>query len=243
MYAESTAGTYGRVYKAVLLPPPKAAKNAGLPPALSVPKDQLSPTAPHFPGANPLSNPELCMRPGDLSAKEGDVFAIKKFKPDKEGDVQMYAGISQSGAREITASIHVWDMGNVTDLRSQLNRELHHRNLVALREVILEDKAIYMVFEYAEHDFLVSHVDQAHPSSCQDLNSHTDPANHPPSLPNHSLRNPIHHPPSSTAPTSRRRPLSSLQLCPSSRSQTRQYPCDFFWCGQNRRFGSGSIMA
>lgn len=37
----------------------------------------------------------------------------------------------------------------------QLNRELHHRNLVALREVILEDKAIYMVFEYAEHDFLV----------------------------------------------------------------------------------------
>lgn len=39
---------------------------------------------------------------------------------------------------------------------TQLNRELHHRNLVALREVILEDKAIYMVFEYAEHDFLVS---------------------------------------------------------------------------------------
>lgn len=28
---------------------------------------------------------------------------------------------------------------------------------MALREVILEDKAIYMVFEYAEHDFLVCH--------------------------------------------------------------------------------------
>lgn len=41
------------------------------------------------------------MRPGDLPAKEGDVFAIKKFKPDKEGDVQTYAGISQSGIREI----------------------------------------------------------------------------------------------------------------------------------------------
>jgi len=41
------------------------------------------------------------MRPGDLPAKEGDVFAIKKFKPDKEGDVMTYAGISQSGAREI----------------------------------------------------------------------------------------------------------------------------------------------
>jgi len=44
------------------------------------------------------------MRPGDLPAKEGDVFAIKKFKPDKEGDVQTYAGISQSGAREIMVS-------------------------------------------------------------------------------------------------------------------------------------------
>jgi hypothetical protein len=32
------------------------------------------------------------MRPGDLPAKEGEVFAIKKFKPDKEGE---------SGAREI----------------------------------------------------------------------------------------------------------------------------------------------
>lgn len=54
--------------------------------------------------ADPLNNPELCMRPGDLPAKEGDVFAIKKFKPDKEGDVMTYAGISQSGAREIMVS-------------------------------------------------------------------------------------------------------------------------------------------
>lgn len=30
--------------------------------------------------------------------------------------------------------------------------------MVALKEVILEDKSIYMVFEYAEHDFLVSHA-------------------------------------------------------------------------------------
>jgi cyclin-dependent kinase 8/11 len=44
------------------------------------------------------------MRPGDLPAKEGEVFAIKKFKPDKEGDVMTYAGISQSGAREIMVS-------------------------------------------------------------------------------------------------------------------------------------------
>jgi cyclin-dependent kinase 8/11 len=93
------------------------------------------------------------MRPGDLPAKEGDVFAIKKFKPDKEGDVQTYAGISQSGAREIMVGSSGFRDTLTPD---QLNRELHHRNLVSLREVILEDKAIYMVFEYAEHDFLVS---------------------------------------------------------------------------------------
>ncbi|KAJ3530878.1 hypothetical protein NMY22_g8390 [Coprinellus aureogranulatus] len=66
-----------------------------------------------------------------------EVFAIKKFKPDKEGDVATYTGISQSAIREIA-----------------LNREINHENVVALREVILEDKSIYMVFEYAEHDFL-----------------------------------------------------------------------------------------
>jgi serine/threonine protein kinase len=37
----------------------------------------------------------------------------------------------------------------------QLNREIDHENIVALKEVLLEDKSIYMVFEYAEHDFLV----------------------------------------------------------------------------------------
>jgi len=36
-----------------------------------------------------------------------------------------------------------------------LNKEIDHENIVALKEVILEDKSIYMVFEYAEHDFLV----------------------------------------------------------------------------------------
>jgi hypothetical protein len=41
-------------------------------------------------------------------------------------------------------------------MRVQLNRELVHENVAALREVIFEDKAIHMIFEYAEHDFLVS---------------------------------------------------------------------------------------
>ncbi|KAF8135564.1 kinase-like domain-containing protein [Boletus edulis] len=68
---------------------------------------------------------------------ESVMYAIKKFKPDKEGDVVTYTGISQSAIREIA-----------------LNREISHENVVALKEVILEDKSIYMVFDYAEHDFL-----------------------------------------------------------------------------------------
>jgi cyclin-dependent kinase 8/11 len=36
----------------------------------------------------------------------------------------------------------------------QLNRELSHINVASLMEVMLEDRAIYMVFEYSEHDFL-----------------------------------------------------------------------------------------
>ncbi|KAH9977601.1 kinase-like domain-containing protein [Lactifluus volemus] len=69
--------------------------------------------------------------------EDGKLHAIKKFKPDKDGDVATYTGISQSAIREIA-----------------LNREISHENIVALKEVILEDKSIYMVFEYAEHDFL-----------------------------------------------------------------------------------------
>ncbi|ORX50943.1 Pkinase-domain-containing protein [Hesseltinella vesiculosa] len=64
-------------------------------------------------------------------------FAIKKFKPDREGETHHYTGISQSASREIA-----------------LCRELNHPNIVGLEEVLLEDKAIFMVFEYAEHDFL-----------------------------------------------------------------------------------------
>ena len=37
---------------------------------------------------------------------------------------------------------------------AQLNREISHENVTALSEVMLEDRAIFMVFEYSEHDFL-----------------------------------------------------------------------------------------
>jgi cyclin-dependent kinase 8/11 len=59
-----------------------------------------------------------------------------RFKPDKEGDVQ-YTGISQSAIREMS-----------------LCSELSHYNVVNTVEIILEDKCIFIVFEYAEHDLL-----------------------------------------------------------------------------------------
>jgi len=36
-----------------------------------------------------------------------------------------------------------------------LNKEIDHEIVVALKEVILEEKSINMVFEYAEHDILI----------------------------------------------------------------------------------------
>lgn len=43
---------------------------------------------------------------------------------------------------------------SLIEFRAQLNRELSNVNIVGLHEVLLEDRAIYMVFEYSEHDFL-----------------------------------------------------------------------------------------
>jgi cyclin-dependent kinase 8/11 len=64
-------------------------------------------------------------------------YAIKKFKPDRDGQAAAYTGLSQSAIREMA-----------------LCRELRHENLVNLHEIILEDKCIYMIFEYAEYDLL-----------------------------------------------------------------------------------------
>jgi cyclin-dependent kinase 8/11 len=77
-------------------------------------------------------------------------FAIKKFKPDKEGEQVTYTGISQSAVREMA-----------------LCSELNHANVIRLVEIILEDKCIFMVFEYAEHDLL------------QIIHHHTQQPRHP----------------------------------------------------------------
>ncbi|ERF74687.1 Serine/threonine-protein kinase ssn3 [Endocarpon pusillum Z07020] len=75
--------------------------------------------------------------PTSASSAPREVFAIKKFKPDKEGETIQYTGLSQSAIREIS-----------------LCSELTHPNLIHLVEIILEDKCICMVFEYCEHDLL-----------------------------------------------------------------------------------------
>jgi cyclin-dependent kinase 8/11 len=73
-----------------------------------------------------------------------------RFKPEKEGDNIQYTGLSQSAIREMS-----------------LCTELSHPNLIHLVEIILEDKAVFMVFEYCEHDLL------------QIIHHHTQPTRHP----------------------------------------------------------------
>ncbi|KAL9111791.1 MAG: hypothetical protein Q9227_003850 [Pyrenula ochraceoflavens] len=77
------------------------------------------------------------------------VYAIKKFKPDKEDTHITYTGLSQSAIREMA-----------------LCTELSHANVIHLVEIILEEKCIFMVFEYCEHDLL------------QIIHHHTQPTRH-----------------------------------------------------------------
>jgi len=48
--------------------------------------------------ATPGKRVKLAREEGE---EEGELVAIKKFKPDKEGEVITYTGISQSACREI----------------------------------------------------------------------------------------------------------------------------------------------
>ncbi|WLF77289.1 cyclin-dependent protein kinase [Lodderomyces elongisporus] len=86
-------------------------------------------------------------------------YAIKKFKSDNHhggatnninvntknksnhdingNEALHYTGISQSAIREMS-----------------LCRELHNKNITRLINIILENKSIYMIFEFCEHDLL-----------------------------------------------------------------------------------------
>lgn len=115
-----SSGTYGRVYKAVSRAEVVAVRTAS-----------TSATS-----GNTTSG--------------GQEVAIKKFKPDKEGEQISYTGISQSALREMS-----------------LCCEVRHNNVIRHVETILEDKCIFMVFEYAEHDLL------------QIIHHHTQQPRHP----------------------------------------------------------------
>lgn len=110
-----SSGTYGRVYKATSRTATLEAAAA----AAAIAKD----------GGKKDT--------GSGSKKLTLQVAIKKFKPDKEGEQISYTGISQSAVREMS-----------------LCAELRHTNVIRLVETLLEDKCIFMVFEYAEHDLL-----------------------------------------------------------------------------------------
>lgn len=53
-----------------------------------------------------------------ISQKDGSlgaIYAIKKFKPDKEGEVITYTGISQSACREIAVGAYFLSESSVKD--------------------------------------------------------------------------------------------------------------------------------
>src|SRR5436305_11434455 len=72
-----------------------------------------------------------------------------RFKPEKEGDQIQYTAMSQSAIREMS-----------------LCTGLDHPNLIHLVEIFLEEKCVFMVFEYCEHDLL------------QIIHHHTQPTRH-----------------------------------------------------------------
>ena len=88
---------------------------------------------------------QLRSRPGSFSPSKSTCAQVlvafanqcRRFKPEKEGDSIQYTGLSQSAIREMS-----------------LCTELEHPNLVHLVEIILQDKCVFMVFEYCEHDLL-----------------------------------------------------------------------------------------
>lgn len=147
------AGTYGKVYKA------KTRSTGKMNEMNDEDKDKkefktLS-TAPAKSDSSLNTDVTNIMNPKtDELAKSEDqpmaLFAIKKFKSDNHqsknqhsnhdingNDVVHYTGISQSAIREMS-----------------ICRELNHKNITKLIDIILENKSIYMIFEFFEHDLL-----------------------------------------------------------------------------------------
>ncbi|KAM9939736.1 hypothetical protein OXX80_000777 [Metschnikowia pulcherrima] len=133
------AGTYGKVYKARSKVPTKPDTKEG--------------------DTNEISEPINVNTKTD--SEDVQFFAIKKFKSDNHSsskpgganghdingnEIVFYTGISQSAIREMS-----------------LCRELNHKNITKLMEIILENKSIYMIFEFFEHDLLQIIHSHSHP--------------------------------------------------------------------------------
>lgn len=137
------AGTYGKVYKARsrVQPKPEADEEGG-----------------------ELHTASKAIKQDAVPGEDVQFFAIKKFKSDTHlasktaglnalnghdingNEIVFYTGISQSAIREMS-----------------LCRELNHKNITKLMEIILENKSIYMVFEFFEHDLLQIIHSHSHP--------------------------------------------------------------------------------
>lgn len=96
-----SSGTYGRVYKA---------RSRSASPSASPGRMMGTPSA----GGAGVRTPSK--RDVEATEEEGELYAIKKFKPDKEGEAITYTGISQSACREIMVSI-TWSFLWLLELR------------------------------------------------------------------------------------------------------------------------------
>lgn len=127
------AGTYGKVYKAKLK---KGKDEKG-----EVTEDPIT---------DLNMDSDLIKKVSRTTDNSVQLYAIKKFKSDNHlsakahhnhdihgNEVIHYTGISQSAIREMS-----------------LCRELNNKNITKLIDIILENKSIYMVFEFCEHDLL-----------------------------------------------------------------------------------------
>lgn len=148
------AGTYGKVYKARLK---LLAKVDG---------DENAESADGSGADNQLSLTNKLE--SQMIEEDIQLFAIKKFKSDNHlsakpvgvhmnghnghdingHEILHYTGISQSAIREMS-----------------LCRELSHKNITKLLEIILENKSIYMIFEFFEHDLLQIIHFHSHPET------------------------------------------------------------------------------
>lgn len=140
------AGTYGKVYKARYK---TVLGNEG---------DESD----HVEAVDPLRMPPKF----DVNTGDEDVqfFAIKKFKSDNHLSAKAAGAAGQNG-HDINGNeiVHYTGISQSAIREMSLCRELNHKNITKLMEIILENKSIYMIFEFFEHDLLQIIHSHSHP--------------------------------------------------------------------------------